>query len=113
MQASLPNEPQESTDQPADPPRIDWRITGGRRDWEMRLPGDKSDASDWITGMSTLGWEGGFNVKPPPAGINTSGGGVESFFPLSAIFFNAFEHVNTLVKKPEVMIKTGSRGTVF
>lgn len=52
--------------------------------YEM-LPDPNNEGSDWITGIKTFGWSGGLYVSPPPAGISSRGGGVESFFPLSAI----------------------------
>ena len=52
---------------------------------EQLVPDPSNDGSDWITGIKTFGWSGGFRVSPPPAGINSRGGGVVSFFPLSAI----------------------------
>lgn len=54
------------------------------------LPDPNNEGSDWITGIKTFGWSGGFNVSPPPAGISSRGGGVESFFPLSAISHSVF-----------------------
>lgn len=63
---------------------------------------NKGAASDWMTGISTLGCSGGLRVSPPLAGISSKGGGVASLRLRSAIAVN---HVT----KPEPEIEMFSR----
>lgn len=49
------------------------------------IPDPIKEGSLWTTGISKLGWSGGFKVNPPPAGIKSNGGGVTSLLLLSDI----------------------------